>query len=107
MPLKHTRENAGFQAEVLRIVAAKGNARVQEYDVRENAEPGSVPNWFLGVILLLRDEIQEDEKIVVHDGIIRIVKKTSIDKFLDWVKGIRSTQGADEPEAGLDKELHH
>lgn len=82
----------------LRIVAARGSSKVVEYEVRESAEPGSIPNWFMGVVLLLRDEIQEDEKIVVHDKIIKIVKKSPLDKLVDWVrrvKGERADDGGD------------
>ncbi len=88
----------------IRIVAAKGGMCVIEYEVRETEEPGSVPNWFPGVILLLRDEIEDDEKIIVEAGIIRIAKKTAMDRFLDWVRGRRgagqgpgNAQGADRP----------
>ncbi len=50
-------------------------------------EPGNIPGWFQGLILLLRDEIRNDEKIVIQNGIIKIADKTPIDKFLEWVKG--------------------
>lgn len=78
----------------IRIVAARRSSKVVEYEVREFSEPGSIPNWFMGVVLLLRDEIQEDEKIVVHDKVIRIVKKTPLDRLVDWVRRFKS-QGAD------------
>ena len=74
---------------MIKIAAGKGPSKVAEYTVREYPEPGSIPNWFMGVIFLLKDEIQSDEKIVIHEGVIKIVKKTAIDKLVDWVKGPR------------------
>ncbi|MBI5642272.1 MAG: hypothetical protein HY954_02230 [Deltaproteobacteria bacterium] len=85
--------------EVIKIAAARGPNRVVEYEVREFAEPGSIPSWFPSVILLLRDEIQEDEKIIVQDKVIRIVKKTPIDRFFEWVKG-RKPQNSGEADNG-------
>lgn len=75
MPARDTVE---IKSDVIRIVAAKGTTRVIEYEMKDPEEPGSVPNWFPGVILLLRDEIQDDEKIVVEDKVVKIVKKTTI-----------------------------
>lgn len=95
-----------IRAEVIKIVAARKSTDIIEYEVRDFAEPGSVPNWFLGVILLLRDEIQEDEKIVVQNRIIKIVKKTAMDKFLDWVRGLRSLPGIDA-EHGMENHVEN
>jgi hypothetical protein len=81
--------------QVLKIVASKGTFKAVEYTVREYPEPGSIPNWFMGVILLLKDEIQPDEKIVIHDGIISIAKKTAIDKLVEWVKGSKKAPDID------------
>jgi hypothetical protein len=50
-------------------------------------EPGNIFKWFPAVILLLKDEFRNDEKMVVQDGVIKIVNKTSIDKFLEWMNG--------------------
>lgn len=104
MPARDTVE---IKSDVIRIVAAKGATRLIEYEMKDPEEPGSVPGWFPGVILLLRDEIQDDEKIVVQDKVIKIVKKTPIDRFLDWVRGRRSCEVADNNEPAPDKELHH
>jgi len=89
--------------QVLKIAAGKGPLKVAEYTVREYPEPGSIPNWFMGVIFLLKDEIQPDEKIVVHDGVIKIVKKTAVDRFIEWVRGAKKPDGVDSkvPEDGL------
>lgn len=88
---------------VLKIAAGRGPHRVAEYTVREYPEPGSIPNWFMGVIFLLKDEIQPDEKIVIHDGVIKIAKKTAIDKFVEWVRGSKKAEDIDGkvPEEGL------
>ena len=89
--------------QVLKIAAGKGPSRVAEYTVREYPEPGSIPNWFMGVIFLLKDEIQPDEKIVIHEGVIKIVKKTAIDKLVEWVTGSRKAPdiSGKVPEEGL------
>lgn len=81
---------------VIKIAAGKGPARVLEYTVREYPEPGSIPNWFMGVIFLLKDEIQPDEKIVIQDGVIKIAKKTALDKLVDWVKRSKKAHGLEE-----------
>ncbi len=110
------KDTVEIKPDVIKIVAAKGTARVIEYEMKDPEEPGNVPNWFPGVILLLRDEINDDEKIVVQDKIIKIIKKTTIDRFLDWVKGRRAAstnemnpdeeaENAGEPVP--DKKLHH
>lgn len=89
--------------QVLKIAAGKVPSKIAEYTVREYSEPGSIPNWFMGVIFLLKDEIQPDEKIVIHDGVIKIVKKTAVDRLIEWVRGAKKTDGADArvPEDGL------
>ncbi len=84
-----------IQEKAIRIVAAKGTTKIIEYEESGTDGPGSIPNWFIGVILLLRDEIEEDEKIVIHDGVIRIVKKTPVDRFLDRVKGLKRGSGGE------------
>ncbi len=85
------------QEKVIRIVAAKGTTRIIEYEVNDADGPGFIPNWFIGVVLLLRDEIEDDEKIVIHEGVIKIVKKTPIDKFLEWVKSLKWNIGEVTP----------
>jgi hypothetical protein len=84
-----------MQQKALTIVAAKGTTKIIEYEVSDTDGPGSIPNWFIGVILLLRDEIEEDEKIVVHNGVIKIVKKTPVDRFLDWIKDLKRGSGGE------------
>jgi len=103
MPARDTIE---IKSDVIRIIAEKGDARVIEYEMKDPEEPGNVPNWFPGVILLLRDEIQDDEKIVVQDKVIKIVKKTPVDRFLDWVRRRRPSEGTDNGPSE-DKGLHH
>lgn len=101
--MPENKEASAVREQVLKIAAGRGPSKVPEYTVREYPEPGSIPNWFMGVIFLLKDEIQPDEKIVIQDGVIQIAKKTAIDKLMDWVKG--SKKGADisgkVPEEGL------
>lgn len=97
------KDTSAVREQVLKIAAGRGPAKVAEYTVRDYPEPGSIPNWFMGVIFLLKDEIQPDEKIVIQDGVIKIAKKTTIDKFVDWVKGSKKSPDIDEkvPEDGL------
>ncbi|MBI2413906.1 MAG: hypothetical protein HYV24_11950 [Deltaproteobacteria bacterium] len=98
--MRHSKVMAEARGPI-RIVAAGRSSKVVEYEVREFSEPGSIPNWFMGVVLLLRDEIQEDEKIVVHDKIIKIVKKTPLDRLVDWVRRFK-THGEGEEGDGDD-----
>ncbi len=84
-----------MRQKALTIVAAKGTTKIIEYEVGETDGPGYIPNWFIGVILLLRDEIEEDEKIVAHNGVIKIVKKTPVDRFLDWIKDLKRGSGGE------------
>lgn len=84
--MPENKETSAATENVLKIAAGRGPSRVAEYTVREYPEPGSIPNWFMGVIFLLKNEIEPDEKIVIQDGVIKIVKKTAIDKFVEWVK---------------------
>jgi len=86
-----------MRQKALTIVAAKGTTKVIEYEVSDTDGPGSIPNWFIGVILLLRDEIGDDEKIVVHNGVIKIAKKTTVDRFLDWIKDLKRGSGGELP----------
>lgn len=97
------RNSSAVRDEVLRIAAGRGPARFAEYTVREYPEPGSIPNWFMGVIFLLKDEIGPDEKIVIQEGVIKIARKTAIDKLLDWVRRQKKAQDIDEkvPEGEL------
>lgn len=97
------KNTSAVREQVLKIVAGRGPAKVVEYTVREYPEPGSIPNWFMGVIFLLKDEIQPDEKIAIQDGVIKIVKKTAIDRFVDWVRRSKKVQDIDDkvPEEGL------
>jgi len=102
--MPENKETSAATENVLKIAAGRGPSRFAEYTVREYPEPGSIPNWFMGVIFLLKDEIQSDEKIVIQDGVIKIVKKTAIDKFVEWVTG--GAKKADDingkvPEEGL------
>lgn len=90
------KNTSAVREQVIKIAAGRGPARVVEYTVREYPEPGSIPNWFMGVIFLLKDEIQSDEKIVIQDGVIKIAKKTALDKFVDWVKGSSKAQDLEE-----------
>lgn len=99
--MPENKETSAVTEQVLKITAGKGPSKVPEYTVREYPEPGSIPNWFMGVIFLLKDEIQPDEKIVIQDGVIKIAKKTAIDKFVEWVKG---TKKADEISAKVPEE---
>lgn len=101
--MPENKETSAATENVLKIAAGKGPSRVAEYTVREYPEPGSIPNWFMGVIFLLKNEIEPDEKIVIQDGVIKIAKKTAIDKFVEWV---RRSKKADDingkvPEQGL------
>lgn len=105
--MRRVSESDRMRAEVIRIVAARGNSRVLEYTVREFAEPGSIPNWFPGVLLLLKEEIQDDEKIVFHEGIIRIVKKTAMDRLVDWLRKKKNPEAALAEEDGCGKGLPH
>ena len=89
MTMPENKDTVVVRERVIKIVAGKGSSKIAEYAVREYPEPGSIPNWFMGVIFLLKDEIQPDEKIVIHEGVIQIAKKTAIDKLVDWVKGPR------------------
>lgn len=97
------KDTSAAREQVIRIAAGTGPSRAMEYTVREYPEPGSIPNWFMGVVFLLKDEIQPDEKIVIQGGVIKIAKKTAIDKFVDWVRGSKKAPDIDEkvPKDGL------
>jgi hypothetical protein len=101
--MPENKDMSAAREQALKIAAGKGPTKAVEYTVREYPEPGSIPNWFMGVIFLLKDEIQPDEKIVIQEGIIKIVKKTAIDRLVDWVKGSKKAPDIDGkvPEEGL------
>jgi hypothetical protein len=103
----HARDTVEIKSDVIRIIAEKSAARVIEFEMKDPDEPGNVPNWFPGVILLLRDEIQDDEKIVVQNRVIKIVKKSPVDRVLDWIKGRRSSEGTDISGPADNGGLHH
>ncbi len=75
------------------IAAARGTVRGFEYETIGSGSPGDIPNWLIGVIFLIRDEIEDCEKIVIEDGVIKIVRKTSIERFMDWITRKRSSGG--------------
>ena len=56
------------------------------YETRKPTEKGDIPNHLLATILFLKKDLKPNEKIVIKNGIINVIEKSMLDRFIDKIK---------------------
>lgn len=78
-----------MEKETITITATTlGRAQYNpDYYKREYMDKGDIPNHVAAVLAFVRQDLKPNEKVVVMDGMLRVVEKTAFDRFIDWAAG--------------------
>lgn len=61
-----------------------------DYSRREYMDRGDIPNHVAAILAFIRQDLKPNEKVIVMDGMLRVVEKTAFDRFIDWAAGRKS-----------------